>query len=357
MITIETATVRSPCRRARALRARRRAVSGSLRRSRRAPARAPGGALRRRRRVRARPRSRRRRHAPPPLSRRRARRARRHRRRPRRHAFQARVWKALRKIPVGATWSYAALARKVGSPEAVRAVGAANGPQPGVAGGAVPPRHRRGRHAVRLWRRHRAQALAPHPRARAARLAAISDVTFFVCRCAPGLCSFEGWRGDATARSVDLHGRSAADPVGHGRPGYALERALVRAPVASSRSRSCSPPLSPRSGRRRWCRCRHRRRLRDHVGGVPALPRADDHVGAAPRDRRRARPRSPSGSVRSCARTPRWWRAAAPSAACASATCSLSLRIVRQLAAARERGPRARAQRARARLIVPVSFL
>ena len=44
--------------------------------------------------------------------------------------FQARVWAALRKIPVGATWSYAALARKVGSPEAVRAVGAANGRNP-----------------------------------------------------------------------------------------------------------------------------------------------------------------------------------------------------------------------------------
>ncbi|MCA1662871.1 MAG: methylated-DNA--[protein]-cysteine S-methyltransferase [Myxococcales bacterium] len=44
--------------------------------------------------------------------------------------FQARVWAALRKIPVGATWSYATLARKVGSPEAVRAVGAANGRNP-----------------------------------------------------------------------------------------------------------------------------------------------------------------------------------------------------------------------------------
>jgi methylated-DNA-[protein]-cysteine S-methyltransferase len=44
--------------------------------------------------------------------------------------FQARVWAALRKIPIGATWSYAALARKVGSPEAVRAVGAANGRNP-----------------------------------------------------------------------------------------------------------------------------------------------------------------------------------------------------------------------------------
>ena len=45
-------------------------------------------------------------------------------------SFQARVWAALRKIPVGATWSYATLARKVGSPEAVRAVGAANGRNP-----------------------------------------------------------------------------------------------------------------------------------------------------------------------------------------------------------------------------------
>ncbi len=40
------------------------------------------------------------------------------------------MWAALRKIPVGATWSYAQLARKVGSPEAVRAVGAANGRNP-----------------------------------------------------------------------------------------------------------------------------------------------------------------------------------------------------------------------------------
>jgi len=44
--------------------------------------------------------------------------------------FQARVWAALRQIPVGATWSYADLARKIGSPAAVRAVGAANGQNP-----------------------------------------------------------------------------------------------------------------------------------------------------------------------------------------------------------------------------------
>jgi methylated-DNA-[protein]-cysteine S-methyltransferase len=44
--------------------------------------------------------------------------------------FQARVWKALRRIPVGSTWSYAQLARAVGEPSAVRAVGAANGQNP-----------------------------------------------------------------------------------------------------------------------------------------------------------------------------------------------------------------------------------
>jgi methylated-DNA-[protein]-cysteine S-methyltransferase len=44
--------------------------------------------------------------------------------------FQARVWAALREIPVGATRSYRQLARAVGRPEAVRAVGAANGRNP-----------------------------------------------------------------------------------------------------------------------------------------------------------------------------------------------------------------------------------
>jgi methylated-DNA-[protein]-cysteine S-methyltransferase len=41
--------------------------------------------------------------------------------------FQKRVWQALRRIPSGATISYAKLARRIGSPTAVRAVGAANG--------------------------------------------------------------------------------------------------------------------------------------------------------------------------------------------------------------------------------------
>lgn len=45
-------------------------------------------------------------------------------------AFQRRVWAALYAIPVGETTSYAALAASIGSPDAVRAVGAANGANP-----------------------------------------------------------------------------------------------------------------------------------------------------------------------------------------------------------------------------------
>lgn len=44
--------------------------------------------------------------------------------------FQERVWAALRSIPVGSTWTYGELAAVVGSPRAVRAVGAANGANP-----------------------------------------------------------------------------------------------------------------------------------------------------------------------------------------------------------------------------------
>ena len=49
---------------------------------------------------------------------------------PRGTAFQLRVWEALRTIPWGATWSYADLARQLGQPRAVRAVGGANGRNP-----------------------------------------------------------------------------------------------------------------------------------------------------------------------------------------------------------------------------------
>ena len=44
--------------------------------------------------------------------------------------FQRRVWTALRAIPAGTTAPYAAIARAVGAPRAVRAVGAANGANP-----------------------------------------------------------------------------------------------------------------------------------------------------------------------------------------------------------------------------------
>ena len=44
--------------------------------------------------------------------------------------FQQAVWAALRRIPVGQTTTYGALARAIGSPSAVRAVGAANGANP-----------------------------------------------------------------------------------------------------------------------------------------------------------------------------------------------------------------------------------
>jgi methylated-DNA-[protein]-cysteine S-methyltransferase len=44
--------------------------------------------------------------------------------------FQRRVWTALRRIPCGQTVSYAALAKEIGHPSAVRAVGHANGANP-----------------------------------------------------------------------------------------------------------------------------------------------------------------------------------------------------------------------------------
>jgi methylated-DNA-[protein]-cysteine S-methyltransferase len=45
-------------------------------------------------------------------------------------AFQQRVWEALLRVPYGTVESYAAVARAIGSPAAVRAVGAANGRNP-----------------------------------------------------------------------------------------------------------------------------------------------------------------------------------------------------------------------------------
>lgn len=45
-------------------------------------------------------------------------------------AFQKRVWAELAKIPYGRTFSYREIARKIGKPAAVRAVGTANGRNP-----------------------------------------------------------------------------------------------------------------------------------------------------------------------------------------------------------------------------------
>ena len=45
-------------------------------------------------------------------------------------AFQQKVWHALPKIPAGTTMSYGALAAKLKSPNAMRAVGHANGSNP-----------------------------------------------------------------------------------------------------------------------------------------------------------------------------------------------------------------------------------
>jgi methylated-DNA-[protein]-cysteine S-methyltransferase len=53
--------------------------------------------------------------------------------------FQREVWRALRNIPCGTTVSYAELAKQIGRPAAVRAVGLANGSNPV---GVVVPCHR-----------------------------------------------------------------------------------------------------------------------------------------------------------------------------------------------------------------------
>ncbi|MCP3061020.1 methylated-DNA--[protein]-cysteine S-methyltransferase [Myxococcus sp. K38C18041901] len=53
--------------------------------------------------------------------------------------FQREVWAALRSIPCGSTVSYSELARRIGRPTAVRAVGLANGANPV---GIVVPCHR-----------------------------------------------------------------------------------------------------------------------------------------------------------------------------------------------------------------------
>jgi methylated-DNA-[protein]-cysteine S-methyltransferase len=44
--------------------------------------------------------------------------------------FQQRVWRVLTEIPYGETWSYGELAKRIGNPNASRAVGLANGRNP-----------------------------------------------------------------------------------------------------------------------------------------------------------------------------------------------------------------------------------
>jgi methylated-DNA-[protein]-cysteine S-methyltransferase len=44
--------------------------------------------------------------------------------------FQEQVWRSLREIPAGETWSYGQLARRVNRPQAARAVGHANSQNP-----------------------------------------------------------------------------------------------------------------------------------------------------------------------------------------------------------------------------------
>ena len=53
--------------------------------------------------------------------------------------FQNKVWRALRTIPAGRTLSYGALAKRIGAPKAMRAVGLANGANPV---GLIVPCHR-----------------------------------------------------------------------------------------------------------------------------------------------------------------------------------------------------------------------
>ena len=69
--------------------------------------------------------------------------------------FQRKVWNALLTIPFGETRSYAQIARQIGNPRAVRAVGAASGRNPAVDRRALPSGDRIDRRAHRVRRRPR----------------------------------------------------------------------------------------------------------------------------------------------------------------------------------------------------------
>jgi methylated-DNA-[protein]-cysteine S-methyltransferase len=82
--------------------------------------------------------------------------------------FQRSVWAALRKIPVGQTLSYRALATRLRCPKAVRAWG-----EPRGHSRAVSSHHRLGRVVDRIWWRGSAQTLAAQSRRRGARSSVI----------------------------------------------------------------------------------------------------------------------------------------------------------------------------------------
>ena len=64
-------------------------------------------------------------------------------------AFQQRVWRALQKIPVGKTASYADLAKRIGAPKAVRAVANAVRGQSDRGCDPLSPGGAQGRHGCR----------------------------------------------------------------------------------------------------------------------------------------------------------------------------------------------------------------
>ena len=81
--------------------------------------------------------------------------------------FQVTVWSALVEIPFGETSTYAQLAGRIGRPRAARAVGAANGQNPDLDRGAVPPADR-GEwrpHGIRLGARSQARPARARRRA------------------------------------------------------------------------------------------------------------------------------------------------------------------------------------------------
>ena len=74
--------------------------------------------------------------------------------------FDKKVWAALLDIPFGTTTSYGAVAKRIGHPNAARAVGRGQWRQSHRPDRALSPGDRRRRQPDRLWRRPAAQAQA-----------------------------------------------------------------------------------------------------------------------------------------------------------------------------------------------------